>query len=200
VEQHFDNRSAAGGGIRVWRTWATRHRVLAALLAGLVATHIATACGYWFTGVGLARLDWNTANGFVYTPTASPVAKFLVGGVFHYLDGIVFAVVFVCALHPLLPWRNTQLGNLAKGLAFGTLLAILSVAFMTPHVYGPARGLDPGFLSLNLGWKYLAAVFVWHWIYGIHLAIVFNPLPDEHDAPQPLDTVDGSADLALSRN
>ncbi|WP_394620068.1 DUF6789 family protein [Lentzea sp. JNUCC 0626] len=184
MEPGFDNRSAAVPGILWWRTWASRHRVLAALLAGLVATHVATACGYWFTGIGLTRLDWNTANGFVYTPAAGPLAKFLVGGVFHYFDGIVFAVVFACALHPLLPWRNTQLGNLAKGFVFGTLLSVLSVVFMTPFVYGPARGSDPGFLSLNLGWQYIAAVFVWHWIYGIHLAIVFNPLPDPLDVPR----------------
>ncbi|MCX4903400.1 hypothetical protein [Streptomyces sp. NBC_00878] len=164
-------------GIHWWRTWATRHRVASALLAGVVATHVATIIGYWFPGVGLNRLDWNTANGFVYVPSSSPLEKFLVGGAFHYLDGIVFAVVFACAMHPALPWRNTGLGNLTKGLVFGTVLSVISVAFMTPRIYGPARGTDPGFLSLDLGWKYIASVFVWHWIFGLHLSLIYNPLP-----------------------
>ncbi len=170
--ESMDNES-----IRWWRLWATRHRVAAALLGGVVATHVATIFGYWFPGVGLARLDWNTANGSVYVPFASPLEKFAVGGAFHYLDGILFAVVFACALHPVLPWRNTVLGNLTKGLAFGTLLAIVSVSFMTPAVYGPARGTDPGFLSLDLGWNYILSVFVWHWAFGLHLALFYNPLP-----------------------
>jgi hypothetical protein len=86
--------------IQWWRIWATNHRVLAAVVAGVVATHVATIFGYWFPGIGLTRLDWNTANGWVYVPFGSPLAKFVTGGVFHYLDGIVFAVVFACALHP----------------------------------------------------------------------------------------------------
>ncbi|MFC1443101.1 hypothetical protein ABUW04_33165 [Streptacidiphilus sp. N1-10] len=170
-------RTTRTGEITWWRLWATRHRLAAALMAGLVATQVATIFGYWFPGVGLPRLDWNTVNGLVYVPFASALEKFAVGGVFHYADGIVFAVVFACALHPLLPWRNTVLGNIAKGLAFGTLLAIVAVAFMTPRVYGPAMGADPGFLSLHLGWKYILAVFVWHWVFGLHLALLYNPLP-----------------------
>ncbi|WP_328737289.1 hypothetical protein [Streptomyces bobili] len=160
-----------------WRLWATRHRVAAAVLGGVIAAHVATIFGYWFPGVGLPRLDWNTANGWVYVPFGTPLEKFAVGGLFHYLDGIIFAVVFAVALHPVLPWRNTVLGNLAKGLVFGTLLAITSVAFVTPRIFGPARDTDPGILSLDLGWKYLLAVFVWHWVYGLHLALIYNPLP-----------------------
>lgn len=166
-----------------WRTFATRHRVAAALLAGIVAVHVATIFGYWFPGVELSRLDWNTANGNVYVPFATPLEKFLVGGAFHYLDGIVFAVVFACALHPVLPWRNTVIGNLAKGVAFGVLLSIISCAFMTPRIYGPARGIDPGVFSLDLGWQYIVSVFVWHIVFGLHVSLIYNPLPSEADIP-----------------
>jgi hypothetical protein len=47
-------------------------RVSAALLAGLIATHLATVVGYFMPGIGLPQLDWNRINGAIYTPRASP--------------------------------------------------------------------------------------------------------------------------------
>jgi hypothetical protein len=85
-----------------------------------------------------------------------------------------------------LPWRNTERGNLAKGLFFGTVLAIISCGFMVPLVYFPQ--FHPGFFSLNLGWKVILAIFLWHWVYGLHLGLIYNPLPAdalEHAAPLP---------------
>jgi hypothetical protein len=83
-----------------WRLWVREHRVGAAVLAGLVATHIATVVGYWMPGIGLPQLDWNRVNGLIYTPKASPDVQFLSGGVFHYMDGVVFSVLFAVALFP----------------------------------------------------------------------------------------------------
>jgi hypothetical protein len=151
----------------------TDHRVSAALLAAVVATHMATVIGYWMPGIGLPQLDWNRINGSIYTPNLSPDLQFLSGGVFHYLDGIVFTVVFVVAVYPLLRWRSTTFGNALKGLLFGTILATISCAFMIPRVYFPAA--DVGFFSHNLGWQLLLAVFVWHWVYGLHLGMIYNP-------------------------
>src|SRR5947209_13611622 len=51
----------------VWRVWITRHRVVAAILAGIVATHMATIIGFWLPAVGLPKLDWPSANGGVFT-------------------------------------------------------------------------------------------------------------------------------------
>ena len=144
-----DARSEASGGLDRYRTWVTDHSVSAALLAAVVATHMATVIGYWMPGIGLPQLDWNRINGSIYTPNLSPDLQFLSGGVFHYLDGIVFTVVFVVAVHPLLRWRSTTFGNALKGLFFGTILATISCAFMIPRVYFPAA--DVGFFSHNLG-------------------------------------------------
>ncbi|MFF2511792.1 hypothetical protein [Streptomyces sp. NPDC058086] len=165
-----------------WRRWATHHRVAAAVLAGSVATHLATVFGFWLGGLGMMRLDWNTSQGWVFIPFGTPLEKFLVGGLSHYVDGIVFAVIFACALHPALPWHSTVRGNLAKGLLFGTLLACVSISFMTPFVFAPARGLHPGFLSLGFGRKYVAGVFLWHWVYGLHLGLIYSPL-GRHGSP-----------------
>src|SRR5260370_24417918 len=114
----------------VWRVWITRHRVVAAILAGIVATHMATIIGFWLPAVGLPKLDWPSVNGGVYTPYGSAIQQFVSGSVFHYTDGVVFAVVFALTLHHLLPSRNTELGNLAKGLFVGTVLAVISCGFM----------------------------------------------------------------------
>jgi hypothetical protein len=154
--------------------------VAASLLAGLVATQVATVVGYWMPGIGLPQLDWNRVNGAVYTPKASPDVQLLSGGIFHYLDGIVFAIVFGTTLFPLLRWRSTTVGNVAKGLLFGTALATISCAFMIPRVYFPTA--HAGFFSHNFGWKLILAVYVWHWVYGLNLGTIFNPLPERDEA------------------
>ena len=168
-----DARRAAGRGVERYRTWVRDHRVSAALLAAVVATHVATVIGYWMPGIGLPQLDWNRINGTIYTPKASPDVQFLSGGVFHYVDGIVFTLVFVVAVYPLLRWRSTAFGNALKGLFFGTILATISVVFMIPRVYFPAAHV--GFFSHNLGWKLILAVYLWHWVYGLNLGMIYNP-------------------------
>ena len=178
-----DAPADVSGGLDRYRTWVTDHRISAALLAAVVATHMATVIGYWMPGIGLPQLDWNRINGSIYTPNVSPDLQFVSGGVFHYLDGIVFTVVFVVAVHPLLRWRSTTFGNALKGLVFGTILAIISCAFMIPRVYFPAA--DVGFFSHNLGWQLLLAVFVWHWVYGLHLGMIYNPSDSDGRAINP---------------
>lgn len=167
---------------RRWRVWASRHPVIAAAVAGLVATHISTVLGFWMGDFGLVRLDWNTANGLVYLPEATPLAQFLVGGAMHYTDGILFGILFAVAVHPFLPWASSEAGNVLKGLAFGTVLAVIALTILTPLVYAPARGAEAGVFSTNFGWEYVLGVFVFHWVYGAHLGLVFSPLDEEQDA------------------
>lgn len=161
-------------GILAFRRWVTDHPVPAAVLAGLVATHLATVIGYWMPGVGLPQLDWNRVNGAIFTPNQSPNVQFVSGGFFHYADGVVLSVLFALLLHPRLPGRSTPLNNVLKGLAFGTLLTIIALVFMVPRVYLPHGHV--GFFSVTLGWKFLLAVFLWHAVYGVHLGAVYNPL------------------------
>jgi hypothetical protein len=163
--------------VATYRGWVSEHLVAAALLAGLVATHMATVVGYFMPGIGLPQLDWNRINGAVYTPSRSLDVKFLFGGIFHYVDGIVFSVLFAIALHPLLRWRSTPIGNALKGLLFGTVLATISCVFMIPRVYFPHGNV--GFFSHNLGWKLILAVYLWHWVFGLHLGVVFNPRAED---------------------
>ena len=183
-----------------WRNWVREHMAAAAILAGLVATQIATVCGYWLTGIGLPQLDWNRVNGAIFTPGASSTVQFVSGGVFHYLDGIAFAVIFVAGVYPWLPGPATLMGNLAKAMVMGTLLALICVLFMIPRVYYPQA--HAGFFSHNLGWKLVLAVFVWHWIWGLNIGLVFNPSKPVNDIDgsesQPHTTRSGALETTLS--
>ena len=162
-----------------WRRWATQHRVASSMLAGLVGVHIASIIGFWLGGFGLKRLDWNTANGLVYLPESDVFPQFMFGWTMHYLDGVVFGLLFAIALHPRLPWANSATGNLLKGLTFGTVLAVIALAVLTPLIYAPARDSVAGVFSINFGWKYILGVFIFHWIYGAHVGLIYNPLDDE---------------------
>ncbi len=159
------------------RAIATRHKIGTAVVAGLVATHIATMWGYWFHGVGLPVLDWNTTNGLQLLPLASHNLVFFTGAIAHYGDGVFFALLFAFGPHVFLPWRNSLLGNLAKAFAFGMLLAVISATIMVPLVFYPQY--HPGFFSHNLGFKMVLAIFVWHAIYGVILGLIYTPLPDD---------------------
>src|SRR6266567_8720012 len=87
VGQEAAGDAAGEKAVDRFRSWVGDHRESAALLAGLVATHLATVVGYFMPGIGLPQLDWNRINGAIYTPQASPDVQFLSGGVFHYVDG-----------------------------------------------------------------------------------------------------------------
>jgi hypothetical protein len=171
-------RSGVNAG-RAWRQWATNHRAAAAMLGGLIGVHIASVLGFWLGGFHLFRLDYNTGNGFVEVPKASATTQFLVGGLSHYLDGVFFAVVFAVAVAPMLPIRSTVVGNLAKALIFGTVLALLALFVTAPYVFAPLAGIHDSLISFHLGWKYVVSVLLFHWIYGLQLGLIYNPLDDE---------------------
>jgi hypothetical protein len=167
--------SSGREAVAAYRRWVSRHQVVAALVGGLVAVHVATILGLWMGDFGLKRLDWPTANGLVYIPHAGPVALFLVGGLFHYLDGMFFALVFALGLAPHLPFGSGTRGNLLKALAFGLALSIVALLIMTPLVYAPARGSVAGFFSHNFGWQYIVGNLIFHLVYGLHLGLIYNP-------------------------
>lgn len=162
--------------LHAFRRWATEHRIVAASLGGLVGVHVSSLLGFWFDGFGLVRLDYNTANGMVYLPDGSAMQQFLVGGLSHYADGIFFAVIFAVGISPRLPLNCSPLGNLGKGLIFGTVLAILALFVTAPFVFGPTRGVHDPLVALHSGWQYVLSVLVFHWLYGLHLGLIYNPL------------------------
>ena len=163
-----------------WRAWVAVHPIGSSMLAGAVATQFATVFGIWFKGFGLPQLNWPTVNGQLIIPDASVGAQYFAGAISHFADGVFFALLFALLFHPLVPLRNTLLGNLIKALLYGTVLAIISAAWWVPAVYVPHHA---GFLSTSLGWKLTFGIFLWHWIYGYFLGTVYCPLPKDAGAP-----------------
>jgi hypothetical protein len=164
-----------------FRSAVSNNRLVAALVAGFVGTHMATVTGYWYRmigfkpGEGFVSLDWPVFNGVLIRPNAEfgGPDQFATGWVFHSLTGFCFTLIFAFLIHPRLPagWSN-----LIKGLAWGGFLAVLSALWWTPANF-PA--FNPGFLSLNLGWRTTVGIFIWHAVYGVHVGAFYNPLPDE---------------------
>jgi hypothetical protein len=177
--------TAADPGTR-WRELATRHPLAVAVLAGILATHIATITGYWYHGVGLPDLDWPRFNGYLLFRAAlgddpatvfavSDIARLVLGWIAHSITGVVFAVVYVVGIHPALPWRDTTAGNLAKALLWGLVLATISALWWAPELF-PEFQL--GFFTWDLaGWKGVFGIYLWHVIWAVNLGLLYNPLP-----------------------
>lgn len=185
------------GEARSWRELVSTHRLGMAVLAGLLATHIATITGYWYHGIGLPDLDWPRFNGYLLVRAgvlsaggkvpadvfaAPDTTRLLLGWVAHTFTGVVLAVVFVMVIHPRLPWRNTPLGNLAKALTWGLVLATISALWWTPELFPE---FNAGFFTNNLGWKTVFGIYVWHVVWAVHVGLIYNPLSGQEAAAPP---------------
>lgn len=171
----------SGHPLEGWRSTVSHHRLAVAIVAGLVATHIATITAFWYPGIGLPKLDFPFFNGFLLVPSEPPLIQFLVGGGFHYVTGICFALIYVYLVHPLLPGPTTTLGNLAKALVWGLILALLSASWWVPVLF-PAFNLGVFATGTPDGWRLPLAIFVYHAVYAVHLGAFYNPLPKDATA------------------
>jgi hypothetical protein len=167
-----------------FRSMVSNNRLAVALVAAFVSTHMATVTGYWYRMIGLVNgqgfvtLDWPAFNGLLIRPGATPFGseQFTAGAVYHMLTGICFGLIFAFLIHPMLRIKNSTRGNLLKGLIWGMILALISALWWTPSLF---PDFNPGFLSLNLGWRTAVGIFIWHAVYGLTLGAFYNPLPDQ---------------------
>ncbi len=168
------------------------------IIAAFVATHVATIFGLWFYGARLPKFDFPTLNGYIYLGVPfgfqHPDIAFAVGGVMHYIDGILFGLIFAIVVSPMMgrvvpalaPMTPTV--NYVKGLIWGWTLWILSSALWMPLLIGPI--LSPAFpagFGVNVGpfltsfgpygVQALLANLLWHTIWGANLGLVFSPRP-----------------------
>jgi hypothetical protein len=162
----------------VWRAEVSKRRLTYAVLAAVVATHVATVSGYWYKIIGIPVLGWPQFNGILLLghPGSSTdgAQQFWAGSVYHYMTGICYGLIFAFLIHPLLPIANTFFGNIVKGLMWGGVLGTLSALLWVPRNFPE---FHPGFFTNNLGWKTVLGIYVWHAVYGLNLGGFFNPLP-----------------------
>ena len=162
-------------------------RLVVALVAGFVATHIATVFGYWFHGFNLPDLGWPNFNGILLLGLdASPLSQFWAGTAYHMATGICFGLFFAFIVHPRLRIKNSMGGNILKGIIFGLVLATLSAIWLVPQLFNTVFNADLGWFSQNVGptlgstaWKGIFGIYLWHIIWGLNLGLIYNPLPAE---------------------
>ncbi len=147
-----------GGIAPWWYNWVDRHRVGGIVLVGVIATQLGTYFGYVFPAIGLPTLPWPLYNGILGTTFADglngatatgafdPVfatsaASFFTGQALHFVNGIVFSILYAVLFLPLMPFRNTRGGNLTSGLLYSVIMSIISVGLLVPYAYVPEAGL-----------------------------------------------------------
>ena len=166
---------AAGGISPWWYNWVDRHRVAGIALVGVIATQLGTYFGYVFPAVGLPTVPWPLYNGALGLLGAefNTTGSFFVGQTLHYVNGIVFAILYAVLFLPLMPFRNTRGGNLLSGIIYTLIMTVISIGFLVPYAYVPHQGY--GFFSFYGpdGWKLPAAVLLWHLIYGFFLGTLY---------------------------
>ncbi len=154
------------------------------VIAAFIATHIATMAGLWFGAVRLPQFDFNTINGWLVLGFMQAAdVTFVIGGVIHYINGLLWGLIFVLLMHsvmgkwvkPLAPL--TPAVNLAKGLIWGWALWLISSAVWMPLVVG-AIGIPVGPFLTNfggVGYEAVVTNLLWHTIYGVNLGLIYNP-------------------------
>lgn len=184
----------------------SNNQLVAGLVAGFVATHVATITGFWYEMINFPIMDWSRWNGTYLvgygnpsavgfaTDIASDFEVFISGYFLHTFTGLALSLLFVFMLRPMIPLPYDKLNNALAGCIWGGILAVLSFAVIVPLV--DAYNNDPGWFSLDLtlpdtndiqggiegathpGWKTPVAVLIWHMIYGVTLGLMYSPTPE----------------------
>jgi len=141
------------GGSEFWR----------AVVISVIATFIATVCGYWEVSFGLPKLDFATLLGQRLVPEASSKEfAFAWGMAQHFIDGALLGILYIRFFHPFYAWPRWL-----SGLLYGIL-----VWFASSIVTAPL--LKAGFFWWGWGGPAVFGVFIFHVVWGLALGITFQ--------------------------
>jgi hypothetical protein len=172
--------------------WVYRHPVAGATLAAFIATQVATIWGYYAVGIGLPSLPFPAYNGLLFSPPSVTFnadgtnnfgnpASYWLGQSVHYVNGIVFGLMFALIAYKTLPTFFSKFKSVQKGMVFAIIQTIISLGFLFPYVYAPNAGFgifsfgDNAFGTNPDHWKLPFAVLLWHLIWGGLLGLLYNP-------------------------
>jgi len=164
-----------------WYNWVNRNRVLGIILTGVIATQLGTYFGYVFPAIGLPTLPWPVFNGILGAPASEFGAadSFFVGQNLHFINGIVFAILYAVLFLPLMPFKNTKGGNLLSATLYAVIMTIISVGLLVPYAYVPKQGYGLFLFDGPDGWKLPLSVLIWHLIYGFFLGTLYQVRSDD---------------------
>lgn len=170
-----------------WRRWVDARPIAALALVSLIATQLGTYFGYVFPAVGLPVLPWPLYNGILGTTIVDGVngsliegfatsgEAFWTGNGLHFVNGIVFGLLYGILFRELVGWKRTSGGNIQMGLLYGVIMTIISAGLLVPYAYVPEQGYGLFLFDGPDGWKLPFAILVWHLIYGFFLGALYQP-------------------------
>ena len=177
-----------------WQHFVDERPIGSLVLVGVIATQLGTFFGYVFPAIGLPVLPWPLYNGILGTTFADGVngltnldgtfaagfatsgESFFVGNALHFVNGIIFAILFGIMFREDVPGvKNTYGGNILKGVIYSVIMSIISVGLLVPYAYVPEQGYGFFLFDGPDGWKLPLAVLVWHLIYGYFLGLLYQP-------------------------
>jgi hypothetical protein len=154
-----------------WHSW---------LIWGFVATAVLTMIMSSSTGVGLTRINVPFMLGTMFTPSRDR-AK-LAGFFVHLVNGWMFSLLYVAALHAMHQaswWRGAIIGALHG--AFVLTVAVPILPGLHPRMATEQHGPEvepllepPGFLALNYGIGTPVTVMVAHVVFGMILGALYR--------------------------
>jgi hypothetical protein len=187
-----------------WQIFVDERPIASLVLVGVIATQLGTYFGYVFPAFGLPVLPWPLYNGILGTTFADGAngltnldgtfvaafatsgESFFVGNALHFVNGIVFAILFGMLFREDVPIKNTFGGNIAKGLLYSVIMSIISAGLLVPYAYVPNQGYGLFLFDGPDGWKLPFAILIWHLIYGVFLGLLYQPTRVDYVEPAPL--------------
>lgn len=173
----------------IWRRWVDQKPIASLVVTAFIATQLGTYFGYVFPAVGLPVLPWPLYNGILGTTIADgfngavateggfavTADAFFTGHALHFVNGIVFGILYGVLFRDQFPLKNTFGGNVSKGLIYGVIMTIISVGLLVPYAYVPNQGYGLFLMDGPDGWKLPFGILIWHLIYGYFLGALWQP-------------------------
>jgi hypothetical protein len=181
-----------------WQHFVDARPIASLALVGVIATQLGTYFGYVFPAFGLPVLPWPLYNGILGTSIVEGVngtlvenfatssEAFFVGQSLHFVNGIVFAILFGILFREDVPIKNTFGGNIAKGLLYSVIMSVISAGLLVPYAYVPNQGYGFFLFDGPDGWKLPFGILVWHLIYGLFLGLLYQPTRVDVVEPAPV--------------
>ena len=152
------------------------------VLWGFGATVVLTTLLAGSQGLGLTRMNIPYMLGTWFTPSRDRARMF--GFLVHVLNGWIFSLVYVLAMHAAHRfdgWFGAAVG-LVHG-AFVLMVGLPTLPGLHPRMASEQRGPTvvrqlepPGFLGLNYGLRTPLSVLISHVVFGAMIGVLYRPL------------------------